>query len=215
MKKGLRIIYKTLLSLICLVFLYIFFAFVLSIITTSPKISNEEKAHEIFIKSNGVHTDVIIKQLDVRASIQSKLNQEFSHYLGFGWGDKGFYIDTPTWDDLTFSVATNAMFLPSKTCMHVTPYQTINSKWISVKISKNQLDELLNFIESTFQVETNNFQKIDFEGYTNMDAFYEAKGSYNLFKTCNVWTGQALEQAEIKTAIWSPFDWVIIWNLDE
>jgi uncharacterized protein (TIGR02117 family) len=212
MKKLLRIILKILLSLIGLVFLYISFAFILSIISTTPEKSNNILNHEIFIKSNGVHTDVIINQQDVEESILGKLDQDFSNYLAFGWGDKGFYIDIPTWDSLTFSVAANAMFLQSETAMHVTPYNSIKSSWVSVKISKTQLNALLKYIEASFKFKDAKFQKIDFAGYTDMDAFYEAKGSYNLFKTCNVWTGQALKQAGIKTAIWSPFDWGIIWN---
>ncbi len=214
MKKAIRIIYKTLLSFIGLIFLYILFAFILSKVSTSPQNNTEKKNHEIFIKSNGVHTDVIINQYDVNNSIHSKLNQSFSNYLAFGWGDKGFYIDIPTWDDLTFTVAANAMFLPSETAMHVTPYETVKSSWVSVKISKNQLNNLLKYIEASFKLKDTKFQKIDFEGYTDMDAFYEAKGSYNLFKTCNVWTCMALKEADVKTAIWSPFDWGIMWNLE-
>ena len=213
MRKAIKIIYRTLLSFFGLIFLYVFFAFVFSIIPSKTRKNNEEKKYEIFIKSNGIHTDIIFNQKDVRKSFQLKLDQKLSNYLAFGWGDKGFYIDIPTWDDLTFSIALNAMVLNSETCMHVTAYQSIHSNWFSVNISKKQLDELLNFIESSFQLEGNRFKKIDFEGYNNMDAFYEAKGSYNLFKTCNVWTGQALKQAEIKTGMWSPFDWGIVWNL--
>ncbi|HOB24230.1 MAG TPA: DUF2459 domain-containing protein, partial [Kaistella sp.] len=31
-------------------------------------------------------------------------------YLAIGWGDKGFYLDTPTWADLKFSTAFKAAF---------------------------------------------------------------------------------------------------------
>ena len=213
MKKALQIIYKTLISFITLIFLYVIFASTLSIIPSIPNASNEKRSYEIFIKSNGIHTDVIIPKDNLSESIESKLNQELSNYLAFGWGDKGFYIDTPTWNDLTFSVAVKAMFLSSETVMHVTPYESINSAFVSLRISKPQLEELLNYIEVSFQLDSNKFKKIDFEGYSDMDAFYKAKGSYSLFKTCNVWTGEALKGAGIKTGIWSPFDWGIIWNL--
>ena len=94
--------------------------------------------------------------------------------------------------------------------MHVTPYESINSAFVSLRISKPQLEELLNYIEVSFQLDSNKFKKIDFEGYSDMDAFYKAKGSYSLFKTCNVWTGEALKVAGIKTGIWSPFDSIIL-----
>jgi len=31
-------------------------------------------------------------------------------WLAFGWGDKGFYLNTPTWADLKFSTAVKAAF---------------------------------------------------------------------------------------------------------
>ena len=96
------------------IFLYVIFAFTLSIIPSIPNASNEKRSYEIFIKSNGIHTDVIIPKDNLSESIESKLNQELSNYLAFGWGDKGFYIDTPTWNDLTFSVAVKAMFFHQK-----------------------------------------------------------------------------------------------------
>ena len=105
------------------------------------------------------------------------------------------------------------MFFPSETAMHVTPYSSMRSDWVSVKINKFQLDQLQDYIEASFQEKNNQFKKIAVEGYSRTDAFYKAKGSYNLFKTCNVWTNEALKTAEIKTAVWSPFDWGIIWNL--
>jgi len=213
MKKALRIFHKTLLSLLGAVFMYIAFAFILSVITTSPKETIGELKYEVFVKTNGVHTDLIFNQQDVRETLLSKLNQTFSNYLAFGWGDKGFYIGIPTWDDLTFSIAVNAMFFPSETAMHVTPYSSMRSDWVSVKINKFQLDQLQDYIEASFQEKNNQFKKIAVEGYSRTDAFYKAKGSYNLFKTCNVWTNEALKTAEIKTAVWSPFDWGIIWNL--
>jgi len=39
------------------------------------------------------------------------------------------------------------------------------------------------------------------------------KGSFSCFKTCNTWTNQTLKKAEIKTAIWTPFDSGILKHL--
>ena len=39
--------------------------------------------------------------------------------------------------------------------------------------------------------------------YGESDAFYEAKGSYNLFYTCNTWTNDALKSAGAKAALWT------------
>jgi uncharacterized protein (TIGR02117 family) len=42
-------------------------------------------------------------------------------------------------------------------------------------------------------------------GYGPADIFYEARGSYNAYRTCNEWTGEALRAAGVRTGIWTPF----------
>ena len=37
--------------------------------------------------------------------------QEKEKFVSFGWGDKNFYANTPTWKDVTFSVGFKALFL--------------------------------------------------------------------------------------------------------
>lgn len=52
-------------------------------------------------------------------------------------------------------------------------------------------------------LETNSGEKIKIETdavYGKNDIFYEAKGSYSLFYTCNSWTNQALKAANQKAA---------------
>lgn len=213
-KKGLKILLKTLFTLLGLICSYFIFAFVLSIIPDHPDQEHDNLSHSIYVKSNGVHTDVILLTSDLQHNIKNSLNQNLSTYTAFGWGDKGFYIEIPTWDDLTFGVAFNAMFLTSETAMHVTPYQRVASHWKKVMLSNEQLSNLQNYIYDSFQLKNEVFDKIDFEGYTPTDAFYEAKGSYHLFKTCNVWTNRALKVADVKTGLWSPMDWGILRHLE-
>jgi len=42
--------------------------------------------------------------------------------------------------------------------------------------------------------------------YGQDDAFYEAKGAYNLFFSCNTWTNKALKKANMPSGIWTVFD---------
>lgn len=213
-KKALKILLKSVLTLLGLICSYLIVAFVLSVIPDQPEKEYENLTHTIYVKSNGVHTDVVLITKELQANIKKSLNQDLSKYTAFGWGDKGFYIEIPTWDDLTFGVAFKAMFLSSETAMHVTPYQGIGKHWKKVKVSDEQLNNLQNYIYDSFQLKKGVFDKIDFKGYTPTDAFYEAKGSYHLFKTCNVWTNQALKVTDVKTGLWSPMDWGILRHLE-
>ena len=44
-------------------------------------------------------------------------------YIAIGWGDKGFYLDTPTWADLKFSTAFKAAFWLGNSAIHTTFYK--------------------------------------------------------------------------------------------
>jgi hypothetical protein len=47
------------------------------------------------------------------------------NYLAFGWGDKGFYLNTPEWADLKVSTALNAAFGLSSSAIHSTFYKKL------------------------------------------------------------------------------------------
>ena len=51
-------------------------------------------------------------------------------------------------------------------------------------------------------------------GYGGSDMFYEAVGPYNAVYTCNEWTGRALRHAGVRTGLWTPLSWSIMWRLD-
>jgi uncharacterized protein (TIGR02117 family) len=50
-------------------------------------------------------------------------------------------------------------------------------------------------------------------GYGEHDAFYEAQGSYSLFATCNEFVRRVLAAAGIRTALWAPFDFDVMYPL--
>ena len=102
MKKVIKIIALTLSGIITFVVLYFLFAFILSVI---PVNKNPENAKEIsvYILTNGAHTDIVVpvKTDIIDWSEQIKYentlaNDTSSQLLAMGWGDKGFYLDTPS-----------------------------------------------------------------------------------------------------------------------
>lgn len=167
----------------------------------------------IFVRTNGVHTDICLPTKSEHKDWLSIIDLEAyedrskTEYVAIGWGDKGFFLDTPTWAELKASTAFNAMFLPTPTALHVEfMNQPVESETIKeVKISKESYRELIAFVESTFEKKNSKIQLIPGHGYGLTDNFYEAKGSYHLFNTCNVWTNDALKCANIRTAVYSVF----------
>ena len=172
---------------------------------------------EIFVTSNGIHTDVCLpvettlinwtEFIDTKTFRGIKQSPEF---ISIGWGDKGFFIDTPDWSDLKASTAINAAFLPSSTAMHVTYLlrKPTESKSIKrCKITKEKYTELIEFIKQSFVIYPDMTpQLIPNVGYNSKDNFYEAKGSYYLFRTCNTWTNDALTIAGVRTSALALFE---------
>ena len=104
-KKAIRSILKIILGLAVFLLLYALIIFITSIIPVNK--NKSLKTHNnipVYILSNGVHTDIVlplnnsIKNWSTSISyLDTKAQDSTRNLIAFGWGDKGFYLDTPTW----------------------------------------------------------------------------------------------------------------------
>lgn len=218
--KFIESIFKILLKILFFIFILVIFyglsAFVLSIIPVNKKQSDNTKEYTIFIKSNGVHTDLVlpiktdVKDWSEKIKFENIQSKDSTHkFLAFGWGDKGFYLDTPEWSDLKARTAFNAAFNLGTSAMHTTFYKQMQEtdSCVKIEISKEHYQKLIAFIEASFQYDANgNPIFINATTYGKNDSFYEAHRTYNLFYTCNTWANQALKVSGLKAAFWTPSD---------
>lgn len=179
---------------------------------------------DMYVASNGIHTDICLPVTSYGVDWTEFIStnsfngiKKRPKYISIGWGDKGFFLDTPEWGDLTFETAFNAAFLPSPTAMHVAyknecPIE--NEKVKYCPITKIKFLLLVDFIKTSFQLQNNQSPIIiEGKGYTEFDNFYEAKGNYHLFRTCNTWTNKALSIAGVKTSALALFEKGILRHL--
>lgn len=187
---------------------YIIVSLILSSITIDRKERNTNAEKVIYLNTNGVHLDILIPIENINSLVLSGLKYNNKEkYLSFGWGDENFYINTPTWGDLTFSNAFKAMFLQSSTLMHVTRYKQKHSDWMEIKVTNSELHKLNNYLLNTFESNANGMKIIlDNKGYSSTDNFYKSKGSYSCFNTCNSWVNIAFKESGLKSCLWTPFD---------
>lgn len=214
-KKILILLLKIILILVGLIAMYLIFAFTLPLISVNSDHKQPEQGVKIFVLSNGVHTDIAVpvksKYRDWTTSFPKDsfhVSNDLHSFLGFGWGDKGFYLYTPEWSDLKASTALKAVSGLGGTAMHVTylKEKTKESEKCRIfNITPEEYKKLTAYIEESFVRENDKFIKIDHPGYGNNDRFYEAKGKYSLFKTCNTWTNRGLKNSGLKTGLWTPF----------
>ena len=79
--------------------------------------SKEDGEYEIYLHDNGKHLDIIIP------------NKHQSRYKAYGWGSKIFFMEVPTWDDLTCKIALQALFTKPESCMRVEYYSELNGDY--------------------------------------------------------------------------------------
>lgn len=209
-------------GLLSAVALYGVGALVLSVIPVGPRSTPEPGDIEAYVLSNGVHTDIVVpvrtRQIDWSRTIpytDTPAADTSRQYIGFGWGDKGFYLETPTWADLKLSTAIRAMFWLSSSAMHTTfHYQpAVGPHCVKVYLSEAEYARLIRFIENSFRPDAHGqIQHISGHSYGRYDAFYEARRVYNLFYTCNTWANEALKTSGQRASLWTPADGGIFWH---
>lgn len=214
-KKILKPLLWTLLALILFMGLYLLAAYALPHLKVNTAEKNSGESIKIAVISNGVHTDIAVPAITrLKDWTQAFPPDSFDvkdancSYIGFGWGDKGFYLYTPTWDDLKFSTAFKAATGLSETAMHVRylKEKKRNSEHCAIlTLDSSSYKTLVHYIESSFEKKENNPIKLNHPGYGDMDRFYEAKGTYSLFKTCNCWTTNGLKATGLQVGLWCPF----------
>lgn len=216
MKKFFKYIGYFQLGFISFILLYLFAAWGLSRISVEAEKSQQADI-AIYLKTNGVHTDIAVPLKTARKDWSktvlfqnTKSGDSSVNYVAFGWGDKGFYLETPTWADLKVSTAFKAAFWLSSSAMHTTFYKQLSEdkNCVQIKIDSAQYSRLIHFIDGSFLANPDgSFTCVGAHArYGNFDAFYDAKGSYSLFNTCNTWTNDALKACGQKACWWTPFD---------
>jgi uncharacterized protein (TIGR02117 family) len=222
-KKILIVIAEIIVGFIALVVIYLLVAIILTLIPVNKNFKETTKGVEIFVTTNGVHTNLCLPvkydTIDWSKTIRYtdfRIDSTKYHYISIGWGEREFYLTTPTWDDLRFSTAFKALFLCQPTAMHVLYYdfKPSDGKYLKkILIAEDQYLKIVHFINETFQKQKDGqVIKIAYNGYAN-ENFYEANGTYSLFYTCNDWTNLALKKAGIKTAVWAPFSQCVFYHL--
>lgn len=219
LKRGKRIVKYigiVFLMFLLLAGLYMISAFVLSSIEVKAE---PESTHDvsIFVLTNGVHADLVVpvktEQMDWSRLIKYEhtlRKDTMAQYVALGWGDKEFYIETPTWADLKFKTAYSSIFGLNTAAIHTTFYKRMqaSSTCLELHLNHDQYKRLITYIENSFVTDENG-KYIPISPpvyYGEDDTFYEAHGRYHLFYTSNTWTNDGLKACGQKASLWTPFD---------
>lgn len=180
----------------------------------------EAPAVEAWVFSNGVHTDLV---LPIRSDAvdwskvfrpgDARAAPPDAAFVAIGWGDREFFLNTPTWADLTARRAIGALLGGNRALLHVqwlrrpAPDKALRR----LMLSAAQYATLVSYVRQALP--DGHATVIAGAGYGANDAFYEALGGYHAFETCNTWTGRGLREAGLPVSRWTPFDFNVLWNL--
>ena len=213
--KIVKFIIKFIIYFLILIALYFLTAHIFTLFPSKKYNMNGQVKKEIFILYNKMHSDIILKTNSLNIFSKNYLNdviQNRDGYLAFGWGDKETYLNTPTWNEIKLSTTVKALFINTPSVIHVQFYKEIKKfkNLKIVKVSYKQKELLIENIFNSFNIE--NINKID-KGYGKNDLFYPSIDKYNLFNTCNTWTGKKLRESNISISYWTPFSYNVIESL--
>ena len=200
--------------LILIPLLYGLVSYLFMLFPSNGSQDNIPKEQKIYIVYDSMHTDIVLNlktsKVDWSRLLPEVVKGRKKGYLGFGWGDKETYLNTPTWDDLKVSTALKALFLNTPSLLHVAYYRDINYyQTKEVALTQKQFDSLEKILKREFSKEPH----YEAKGFGRDDAFYSSNRVYNAIKTCNSWSGDRLREANIGMSYWTPFSFNVVGSL--
>jgi uncharacterized protein (TIGR02117 family) len=178
----------------------------------------------IYVRSNGIHTDLVMPKVNAEADWRPYANPAdlrdprwgAADHVAIGYGAREFYLNTPTWGDLSLSVAFRSMTGGDTPLVHVEHVNRPQREdWQRpIRLTSDQYRRLAAYVRSSFRLDGNGAPIHVPGGYTNADTFYEGDGSFSMFYNCNAWTGSALRAAGVRMGLWTPFEQSVMWRLD-
>ncbi len=212
-KRIARIVLRCCQAAFLLVTLYFLIALV-GLIPVNNDFRPTPEGVEIMVTTTAIHADLVLPIRNDTVDWSKHLppsdftgDVSDASYVAFGWGNKEFYIETPSWADLKAGTVLRALFWPSATCMHVIMWDddAIAASAKRTKISNEQYRHLVDYIMDSFRRDdSGRFLHVAGVAYSSNDAFYEAQGAYHIFNTCNCWGGRGLKAAGVRVGWFTP-----------
>jgi len=200
-------------------------AFILGAVPANVAWRQPDRGVTIYLRSNGVHTWIVMPKFNAEMDWRpyappahlKDARWGAADHVAIGYGNRDFYLNTPTWADLSLKTAALALLGSGTTLLHVEHIDRPRPEdWQRpLRLTPVQYRRLAGFIQRRFRLDPGGRPiPVLGRGYAANDIFYEAHGGYSLVMTCNEWTGRALREAGVRIGLWTPFEQSIMWRLD-
>ncbi|WP_037524081.1 TIGR02117 family protein [Sphingomonas sp. Mn802worker] len=184
---------------------------------TSAGWSEPQTGVAIWVEDNGIHTDLVLPKqaagVDWRGvfgaeAIRQPIYADYP-FVAVGWGERQFFVDTPTWRDARVGTVIAAALGSDMTVLHVEHVaRPVGGEHVRrIVLRPGEYRQLAKFVRASLG------EGRSVRGYAGHDAFYPARGRYDALHTCNTWTGRALAAAGVRVGVWTPFPATVGWWL--
>jgi uncharacterized protein (TIGR02117 family) len=223
-KRAVKIALRAAGALLAVPVLYFLAVLILGLIPANPGWREAKEGVTIFVRTNGVHTWIMVPkvtpEMDWRPLVPGAHLRDKSwgagNHVALGYGNRTFYLETPTWGDLTMRNAFLAAFGQGRSLVHADHAHDPrpNEYQRPIILSRDEYRRLAGFLRAGFQLDAQGRTiPLIGRGYGASDMFYEAVGPYSAVYTCNQWTGRALRHAGVRMGLWTPLSQSIMWRL--
>lgn len=199
--------------------LYVGSALVLGLVPGRGTEVSGAGTYDFYACDNGVHVDLVLPAVGggrdwfaffPAADFTGDVTQ--ASHVALGWGARGFFATTPEWRDIRPMPVLSALLWLDRSVLHVTyhgdPRGRANCRTLTTDDAGSQA--LFRYIDQSLDLAEGRPRPEPLAGYGPFDAFYAAKGRYSLFRTCNVWSAEALQATGRKMALWAPFSFQVM-----
>ena len=169
-----------------------------------PPADSGPRRHSVSVVSNGWHTAIIALRSKIVATGLLPEAADFPDavFLEFGWGDREYYTAPET----TLGMTLRAGLTATPAVMHVAGHawapeatdSDLEFEVVHVALTESEFRHLVRAISGDFKRPEGGRAKPVLPGLYPDSHFYDARGTFHLFNTCNTWTARMLRIAGVK-----------------
>lgn len=135
-----------------------------------------------------------------------------AHFI-VGWGARDFYTTAGTYADITFGPTARAVTGDDSVLrVDVAGPISPSAEYPRLRLSPEQYSALLEGISGTYDGAV-----LPGVHLTPTDGFAEARGRFNILRSCNTWVSRMLRQAGVPMGAWTPTPYSVrlsLWRLE-
>jgi uncharacterized protein (TIGR02117 family) len=153
----------------------------------------------IYLVAHDKHSGIVVRRADIPAGLWPEI-RDFprAEYFEVGWGDRDYYYgrNQGLLDALRAAFGTN-----NPSVLHVTGVRGPlaenfpASEIIEVRVTRDGFDRLVRYIHDEYDRAGGSVAAPLGPGLYGDSRFYPARQTFNLSRTCNVWTARGLRDA--------------------